>query len=53
VHQLGFNQEEEEGLVPEEEKYMKTVWNTAGALKKKFPSLTTTEEVRDFARLDI
>jgi len=32
---------------------MKQVWNAAGGIKKKFPELGTTEEVRDFARLDI
>lgn len=32
---------------------MKRVWNMGVHIKQKFPGLTTTEEVRDFARLDI
>jgi len=53
VSQLGFNQDDEEGLGIDEEKYMKQVWNAAGGIKKKFPLLGTTQEIRDFARLDI
>lgn len=51
---LGFETEEDfKDLEEDEYVYMHKIWELAKNIKDKFPMLTSTQDVRDFARLEI
>lgn len=51
---LGFETEEDiKDLEEDEQSYMYKIWDLAKNIKDKFPTLSSTQDVRDFARLEI
>jgi len=51
---LGFESEEDlNNLDQEEEVYMNKIWELATNIKHRFPKLSTANDVRDFAKIEI
>jgi hypothetical protein len=51
---LGFESEEDlNDLDQEEEVYMNKIWELAINIKQRFPKLSTANDVRDFAKIEI